>query len=743
MDRHQPPHSVGHAHDDASSGLSTLEPRMLMSGSQPNTSDSWLNHVGHTHGGDCACSACSAGHIAADMLLYANNGNATQTDDTPTNTADNGSTWTSGNKKILYIRVDFSDAAGDPVSENRANQVLQQTADFYQDASYGQFNIVDWDVTSTLRLPQSKEWYGSQSNGHTLIQRDARQAAIDAGYDYSDYWTDAIAFSRINSGSFAGWAGRAYLSWRGTWLNGDFSFEVTAHELGHNLGVGHANFYDASGSDATGSGREYEYGDPFNIMGLRGNGDFHAPIKQTLGWLTDNQFKTIDTSGTYRLYAQDDDINNSALTYGLNLGDNGDYVLEYQADVSQWNQGIVLTGESGYRKSVLYDLTPGSLGSWTSDRRDAALNTGQTHYDRQLGASITALSAGQNSQSRWIDVRVVLDSDPVSEPPSTSTTITLTDNEWSSGPTSIASGTTSTYVYSAQETGKIKLLFSAAQDAATITATTATGKTYTAKALKDGSFKINALMLSGQSITINIANHTTRSDQTTLTAKYKHKLFQVADFNNDQQADQITKNRITKQRYIKIKSDGRTVAKTSVPDLEKRWKLSAATDLTNDGDADLLWHNRRKGLLQLTKIDNGQIVETQKLNLATEPRWRLINADDFNADGHTDLVWQSVKTGRVELWFLDQTNLAHRQVLAASSTSKLAHAADTNNDGKLELTWSDGQKTLAAVQPAHAEAHNPGSISHGTPVYQSPQTFHWQAHSHHELDDEDHLAMAA
>lgn len=724
------------ANADSSGSLCSLEPRLLMSASAPSE---WANQLDPTHSSSCACGTCCVGQLTADILLNA----GSSTNQTSSSVANAPDSWTIGSKSLLYIRIDFADAQGDPVSYAQADAALSQSADFYQDASYGNFDLNRWVITDTLRMPQTKAWYGKQSNGHAKLQSDARKAAIDAGYDYTEHWSDLIAFSRINQNSFNGWAGRAYLSWRGVWLNGDFSFEVTAHELGHNIGVGHANFYDASGSDATGSGREYEYGDPFNIMGLRGKGDFHAPIKRALGWLEDGQFKTINASGTYRLYAQDDDFNNSSLTYGLGLGDQGDYVLEYQADVSQWSQGVILTGESGYRKSVLYDLTPGSVGSWTSDRRDAALNTGQTHYDRQLGASITALSTGQDSQSRWIDVRVVLDSDPIGEPPSTSTTMTLTDNQWSSGSVSIASGAISTYHYSAQETGKVKLLFSATQNAATFTATTSSGETHTAKALRDGGFKINALMLAGQSITINITNHTNQSAQATLTAQYKHKLFQVADFNNDQQADQLTKNRITKQRYIKLKADGRTVAKTSVPDLEKRWKLSAATDLTNDGDADLLWHNRRKGVLQLTQVDNGQIVQTQKLNLATLPRWRLINAGDFNADGHTDLVWQSIETGRVELWFLDQTSLAQRQVLATSSASKLAHAADTNNDGKLELTWADGQETLAAVKPADHEEHHPGSITHGTPIYQSPSSFHWQVLSDHDHEDDEYLRLAA
>ena len=32
---------------------------------------------------------------------------------------------------------------------------------------------------------------------------------------------------------------------KGVWINGDFSLRVMAHELGHNWGVFHANFWNA------------------------------------------------------------------------------------------------------------------------------------------------------------------------------------------------------------------------------------------------------------------------------------------------------------------------------------------------------------------------------------------------------------------------------------------------------------------------------------------------------------------
>ena len=75
--------------------------------------------------------------------------------------------WTTGTKKIIVIRVDFSDLAGSPVYSNTSNvidaayvtNVFNQAngiCDFYSQASYGQaaLSISASDVTGVLRMPR-------------------------------------------------------------------------------------------------------------------------------------------------------------------------------------------------------------------------------------------------------------------------------------------------------------------------------------------------------------------------------------------------------------------------------------------------------------------------------------------------------------------------------------------------------------------------------------------------------------
>src|SRR6185295_13861180 len=86
-----------------------------------------------------------------------------------------------------------------------------------------------------------------------------------------------------------------------------FGTGVAGHELGHNWGLNHANFWDTSSQSVIGPGTSVEYGDIFDTMGSAnaGTNHFNARYKSYLNWLQANEILSITSSGTYRIYAHD------------------------------------------------------------------------------------------------------------------------------------------------------------------------------------------------------------------------------------------------------------------------------------------------------------------------------------------------------------------------------------------------------------------------------------------------------
>lgn len=334
------------------------------------------------HGGDSLYGFCVPMHATQfDQTLALGETQAAAAEGLPPSDA-----WTDGAKTVLYVRVDFSDRTGDPVSTASAQSMIDTSVNnFYVANSFNKTSL-SATVTPTLRLPKTRVEYQTNDQ-YLLLRSDALAAARDAGFDPNAYNLDVVAFAS----TYSGWAGRGYVGSKGTWLNGYFDLRVTGHELGHNYGVYHANYWNASGVTIIGPGTNTEYGNPLDIMGASGSPahHFNAWFKRLFNWMPQSEIATVTTSGTVRIAELEKPLDAGVHAAKISRDAQKDYWLEYRPAHNTPHTRDGLSINWGYQYNTgshLLDMTPGD-----GSRTNSTLVIGRTFSDPLAGIHVTPI----------------------------------------------------------------------------------------------------------------------------------------------------------------------------------------------------------------------------------------------------------------------------------------------------------------------------------------------------------------
>lgn len=326
---------------------------------------------------------------------------------------ESASPWTEGLKTVLLIRVDFSDRPGEPLDANNQpltqiraqNLITNEVSPFYVSSSYNKTSQ-QVTVTPVVRLPQPLTYY-EQGTNYGIMLTDARNAARAVGFETNNFDLDIVAFSYSQN---MNWAGRGFLGGKGTWLNGYFDLRVTAHELGHNYGLHHANLWRTTDGTVIGAGNDVEYGDSFDMMGFGGDSRFHFNVryKRSLDWITDANIQTVTSDGIYRIYMQDSPLPGNMRGLKIRKNSEKNYWIEFRQLFT--NNSSVMNGalirwdylSGGLRRTQLLDMTPA-----TPQNFDQPLLIGQSFLDNDNRIRMTVLGKG-NTTPESLDVRVEL-----------------------------------------------------------------------------------------------------------------------------------------------------------------------------------------------------------------------------------------------------------------------------------------------------------------------------------------------
>ncbi|MGJ8671624.1 Calx-beta domain-containing protein [Rubritalea sp.] len=322
---------------------------------------------------------------------------------------------------VLFIRVDFSDFTGEPISKAALETTLSTVSSHIQNNSYGAADI-NYTVSNThYRMPSTGASY-AVADDNDGIQTDARALAA-ANYTIANYDVIAVYFPNLSgvSGSQITYGGLGSIGGANHWINGYNSVGIILHEFGHNYGLYHANYHHPE-QELSGSYQQagsLEYGDIFDEMGSGSSPEAHfSPLaKNYLDWLPDSKVETATTSGTFTIHRFDDSNALSNATLALKVPMDGDvnYWVGYRqlytsASYNLSNAAYVVAENlASSRETSLIDMTPESTASETNDRRDAGLPVGGTYYDNTAGVRFDALENGGTDPNQWIKVQVTFD----------------------------------------------------------------------------------------------------------------------------------------------------------------------------------------------------------------------------------------------------------------------------------------------------------------------------------------------
>ncbi|MDA3873650.1 MAG: hypothetical protein PF795_06790, partial [Kiritimatiellae bacterium] len=332
--------------------------------------------------------------------------------------------------EVLFIRVDFSDFPGEPVTKADLETSLGTVDGHLHSYSYGNAALTYTVSDTVYRMPSTGDFYatyydnGIGEGGNDLIQDDARELA-DGDFILEDYDVIAVFFpdlsdvndSRITYGGLASIGGNRH------WINGSNNVGILLHEFGHNYGLYHANYHHPE--QVLGSETSYqlpgvlEYGDIFDEMGT-GNApesQFNHLMKQQLGWMPDSKVAEATAEGTWRIYRFDDfnALSNSTLALKVPMSQSVNYWVGYRqlftSSAYNLETSAYVVGENmgQVRETLLIDMTPESQASESNDREDAGLPVGSTYYDSDAGVRFSALARGGTAPNQWIDIQIEFD----------------------------------------------------------------------------------------------------------------------------------------------------------------------------------------------------------------------------------------------------------------------------------------------------------------------------------------------